>query len=235
MLPRGDPGQPPGRLGAGAAVVAVTALAVRHRGVSPWEASAFRAVNGLPSSVYPVAWACMQLGAFGAAPAAAGAAWLAGDRELAARLLASGAGTWALAKLVKQVVQRPRPGALLSGTRCRGRPAAGLGYPSGHAGVAAALGAAALPRLGPGGRALVLIAVPAVGLTRIYAGAHLPARYRGRHCARAGRGGGGVPRRWPPRGGKRGPRSGTGHPIVTGPRRATAGRRRQAGGPEWPP
>jgi undecaprenyl-diphosphatase len=116
----------------------------------------------------------MQLGAFGAAPAAAGAAWLAGDRDLAARLLASGAGTWALAKLVKQVVRRPRPAALLSGTRCRGRPAAGLGYPSGHAGVAAALGAAAFPRLGPGGRAVILAAVPAVGLTRMYTGAHLP-------------------------------------------------------------
>ena len=74
------------RRGAGAAVVAVTALAaVRHRQVSPWEAGAFRAVNGLPSSVYPAVWACMQLGAFGSAPAAAGAAWLAGEHELAAR------------------------------------------------------------------------------------------------------------------------------------------------------
>ena len=52
--------------------------------------------------------------------------------------------------------------------------AAGLGYLSGHAGVAVALGAAALPRLGPGGRALTLAAVPVVGLTRIYVGAHLP-------------------------------------------------------------
>ena len=116
----------------------------------------------------------MQLGAFGAAPVTASAAWLAGDRELAARLLASGAGTWAIAKLVKQAVRRPRPGALLPGIRCRGRPATGLGYLSGHAGVAAALGAAAFPRLGRGGRALVLIVVPAVGLTRIYTGAHLP-------------------------------------------------------------
>jgi membrane-associated phospholipid phosphatase len=165
---------PRGRLGAGAIVVAVTALAVRRRGVSPWEASAFRAVNSLPSSVYPAAWACMQLGAFGAVPATAGAAWLAGDRGLAGRLLVGGAGTWALAKLVKQAIRRPRPAVLLPGTRCRGRPAAGLGYLSGHAGVAAALGAAAIPRLGPGGRALVLIAVPAVGLTRVYAGAHLP-------------------------------------------------------------
>jgi glycosyltransferase 2 family protein len=36
------------------------------------------------------------------------------------------------------------------------------------------MGAAALPRLGPGGRALTLAAVPVVGLARIYVGAHLP-------------------------------------------------------------
>jgi undecaprenyl-diphosphatase len=37
-----------------------------------------------------------------------------------------------------------------------------------------ALGAAALPHLGPAGRALTLAAMPAVGLTRVYVGAHLP-------------------------------------------------------------
>ena len=37
-----------------------------------------------------------------------------------------------------------------------------------------ALGAAALPRLGPAGRVLTLGAIPVVGLTRIYVGAHLP-------------------------------------------------------------
>ena len=63
---------------------------------------------------------------------------------------------------------------LLPNTRSRGRDAAGLGYLSGHAGVAVALCAAALPRLGPVGRALTLSSVPAVGLTRVYVGAHLP-------------------------------------------------------------
>jgi hypothetical protein len=42
------------------------------------------------------------------------------------------------------------------------------------AGVASALSAAALPHLGPAGSALALLALPAVGLTRIYTGAHLP-------------------------------------------------------------
>ena len=88
--------------------------------------------------------------------------------------MAGGTGAWALSKVVKRLVRRPRPAALLRGTRRHGREAAGLGYLSGHAGVAVALGAAALPRLGPAGRVLTLGAIPVVGLTRIYVGAHLP-------------------------------------------------------------
>ena len=137
------------RLGAGTAVLLVTAVAARRNRVSPGEATAFRMVNGLPDALYRPVWVIMQLGTVGAAPAAAGAAWLAGDRKLAGRLLVGGTGTWALSKLVKRMVHRPRPAALLPGTRRRGRDATGLGYLSGHAGVAVALGAAALPHLGP--------------------------------------------------------------------------------------
>jgi undecaprenyl-diphosphatase len=36
------------------------------------------------------------------------------------------------------------------------------------------MGAAALPRLSPSGRAVVAVAVPVVGLSRMYVGAHLP-------------------------------------------------------------
>ena len=162
------------RLGLGTAAVLVTALSARRNRVGHCEAEAFRAVNGLPDSLYVPAWVIMQLGTLGAAPAAAGAALLAHDRKLAGRLLAAGTGTWALSKLVKQMVRRPRPAALVSGTRTRGRDASGLGYLSGHAGVAVALGTAAFPRLSRSGRAVVAAAVPVVGLSRIYVGAHLP-------------------------------------------------------------
>ena len=63
---------------------------------------------------------------------------------------------------------------MLPSVRGRGQDAAGLGYLSGHAAVAVALGSAALPRLGPAGRAVTLTVVPLVGLTRVYVGAHLP-------------------------------------------------------------
>ena len=167
-------GGPRTRLGLGIGGLLGTAAAVRRDRVGPREARAFLAVNGLPDGLYPAAWVVMQAGAFGAVPAASATAWLTGDRVLAGRLLAGGTAAWALSQLVKQAVRRPRPTVLLSATRGRGPDATGLGYLSGHAAVAIALGAAALPRLGPAGRAIALGVIPLVGLTRVYVGAHLP-------------------------------------------------------------
>jgi len=166
--------EPRTRLGLGMGGLLGTAIAVRRDRVGPREARVFLAVNGLTDALYPAAWVVMQAGALGAVPAASASAWLAGDRVLAGRMLAGGTAAWALSKVVKQAVRRPRPAALVPGTRGRGPDASGLGYLSGHAAVAIALGAAALPYLGPGGRRVALGVIPMVGLTRIYVGAHLP-------------------------------------------------------------
>ena len=125
-------GDPRTRLGLGIGGLLGTAVAVRRDRVGPREARVFLAVNGLTDALYPAAWVVMQAGAFGAVPAASASAWLTGDRVLAGRLLAGGTAAWALSKLVKQAVHRPRPAALLPGTRGRGRDATGLGYLSGH-------------------------------------------------------------------------------------------------------
>lgn len=163
-----------GRLLLGAAGLLGTAAAVRRDRVGRREAAVFRAVNGLPDRLERPLWVVMQAGALGAAPVAAGFAAAAGQRRLAGHLLAGGTGAWVAAKAVKQAVRRPRPVVLLAGTRCRGAEAVGLGYVSGHAGVVVALAAGALPHLGARGRAGVLLAVPVVGLARMYVGAHLP-------------------------------------------------------------
>ena len=134
----------------------------------------FRVVNGLPDALFVPAWVVMQLGNLGAAPAAAGAAMAVRERRLARRLLLGGTASWALSKVVKRGIRRPRPAAFLPDAHHRGQDAAGLGYLSGHAAVAVALGTAVLPRLRGPARAAVLAAVPVVGLCRIYVGAHLP-------------------------------------------------------------
>lgn len=162
------------RLGLGAIGMLVSAAPVHPDRVGQRETRAFRAVNGLPDWLYIPAWMIMQLGSFGSVPAAAGAAWMSGDRRLAWRLAAGGSATWALAKLVKRKVRRPRPAGLLTDARRRGPEPSGLGYLSGHAGVASALGTAALPRCGPRGRAVISGIVPLIGLSRAYVGAHLP-------------------------------------------------------------
>ena len=155
-------------------VLGGTLLPLRRDRIGRREQRAFRLVNGLPDRLFKPAWTVMQLGALGAAPATAGAALLVGNRALAARLATRGTVAWALAKVVKRVVRRGRPNVLLTGVRCRGQEASGLGYLSGHAAVATALTAAAFPHLGRWGRRISLALASTVALSRIYVGAHLP-------------------------------------------------------------
>lgn len=166
--------EPGTRLALGIAGLAGTAVVVRRDRVGRRETGVFRAVNGLPDSLFPPAWAVMQLGALAAAPAAAAVALAVHERALARRLLLGGTASWALSKVVKQGIRRPRPAALLPDARGRGQEAAGLGYLSGHAAVAVTLGTTVLPRVAGISRIPLLAAVPLVGLCRIYVGAHLP-------------------------------------------------------------
>ena len=72
------------------------------------------------------------------------------------------------------IVGRGRPGALLPEVVFRGGLHMGLGFPSGHAAVAAALATAAGTYLGSTGRQAAWGAVAVVGIARTFVGAHLP-------------------------------------------------------------
>ena len=162
------------RLGLGLAVLLLAGLPVHDHSIGTRETRMFRAVNELPQDIYAPAWVLMQSGNLVAVPIAATLAALAGRPRLAAQLGLAGTATWALSKLVKRIYRRPRPSALVQGARSRGPEPSGLGYVSGHAGVALALGTAAWPHLNTAGRLAVAAVVPAVGLSRVYVGAHLP-------------------------------------------------------------
>ena len=85
-----------------------------------------------------------------------------------------GTATWLSAKAVKRLVHRARPGGVLDVARILGREQGGLGYPAGHAAVAATLGAMVVPVLPPRWRPAGWAAALAVGPARVFVGAHLP-------------------------------------------------------------
>lgn len=154
------------------AAIAWSAWSARH-GLHDREARCFRRLNGGPGALHVPAWIVMQGGSLGAAFVAGGLAVRTHGRRDGAALATVGVGTWAAVKLVKPLVRRGRPADLLDDVAVRGRPASGLGYPSGHAAVAAAL-AIARPPGGPAAPIVAGMGAAAVGASRVYVGAHLP-------------------------------------------------------------
>ena len=157
----------------GSLVVAAGALAAYHGHVFAFDANLFRLVNQLPGALGRPLLLVMQLGAVAAVPVAAAVALAARRPRLARDLALSGGLAWVLAKVVKGLVGRARPVALLQGVVERALNT-GLGYPSGHVAVAAALATAAGPWLPRPARRAVWWVVWLVALGRMYAGAHLP-------------------------------------------------------------
>jgi undecaprenyl-diphosphatase len=142
--------------------------------VGALERRLFAIVNRLPSRAHAPVWVVMQLGSLGGVLMAGGVAAATGHAALGRRLTTWGALSWGSAKLVKQVVGRGRPGTALEVSRVLGRAQSGLGYPSGHAAVAATLAVVAAQHLRGGERVAFDAAALAVGPARVYVGAHLP-------------------------------------------------------------
>lgn len=161
----------------GVVLVGATKLALADD-VHRHEAKVFHHVNSLPRSVEAPVTVVMQSGNYLATWAVAGALWKFDERTRAVAVAGAGTAAWLGAKVIKAKVGRGRPAAELSthGRRVRilGREQSGLGYPSGHAAVAVALGVAAAPALPRPLRPLA-VAVPATTVAaRLYVGAHLP-------------------------------------------------------------
>jgi len=162
------------RLALGAVITAACALLVTGRPVGRFETDAFRVVNRLPAFLEAPLWVVMQAGSLAAIAVAAGAAFLWGRRRLAVNLAIGGTIAWIAAKLAKVAVARGRPATLLADVLLRGSEQVGLGFPSGHVTVAAALATIAAQWLPRPWRLVAWCAVAVVGLARMYVGAHLP-------------------------------------------------------------
>lgn len=170
----GTTGAAAGVLALGAGGLAAAGVLAARPGVSAAEGRAFELVARLPRAAAPGLWTVMQAGSLPAVYVAAGLALAARRPRLALDVAAAGTTAWVAAKLVKQVVGRGRPATLLSHVTEYGRPATGLGFPSGHAAVAAAMMTAAAPSLSRPARAAGWTVVALVATARMSVGAHLP-------------------------------------------------------------
>jgi undecaprenyl-diphosphatase len=158
---------------AGALVLVLASIPVYGGRVSGAEAAVFRVVDAVPLPIAAV-WPVMQLGNLFVVPVAALVAAVLRRWRLSVELLLAGAGVYLLAKVVKGVVVRGRPDALLDGVVVRGAPALGRGFVSGHAAVVTALLVVAWPWLNRPGRVVCAVLAVLVCLARVQVGAHLP-------------------------------------------------------------
>jgi membrane-associated phospholipid phosphatase len=162
------------RLFAAILFLALSALPLQPLSVGPLEEVVFRSLHGLPGFLLPPLWFLMQAGSLLAAPLAALASLAAGRVRLALDLLIAGGGAWLLARVVKDYVNRGRPGALLDDVVIRHAPSLGQGFVSGHAATAVALATVASPYLPRGLKVVAWSAAAVVCVARVYVGAHLP-------------------------------------------------------------
>lgn len=150
------------------------ALAARRDAVHTVEFRVFAALNGIDGRVTAPAWVVMQLGSLAGGVATGAVVRAAGHRRLSHRLVVVAVLAWLGSKAVKPFAGRGRPASEVAVVRLIGREQSGLGYPSGHAAVAAAMASAAAPGLPRAWRPGVWLGAVAVGATRVYVGAHLP-------------------------------------------------------------
>lgn len=151
-----------------AAVIATGGLAVGEEAV-------FVSVNSMPDFLYVVIWPFMQYGVFLTIPVLVVVALILRRVRLAATMAVAGVGVYFLARIVKEMVQRGRPEALITDVHEREMFASGsLGFPSGHAAVAAALTVVVTPYLRGRWRLLPVALAVIVCLGRMYVGAHVP-------------------------------------------------------------
>jgi undecaprenyl-diphosphatase len=169
----------PGWLGvaaSGAGLLVACALVARDGTVGAPERSVFHAVNDLPGWRYPGLWPFQQFGNLVVAlrVGVAVAAWLR-KWWVAAAVLGAVVLKLAGEKLVKELVERNRPGTSIGGVHQRGDVSAhGLSFVSGHAVITTAIAGLLTPLLPRGWKALPWVVVVLNGIARIYVGAHNP-------------------------------------------------------------
>jgi undecaprenyl-diphosphatase len=160
---------------AAAGVTALCAWAVAPGVVGSLERALFHAVNGWPDVLQWPLWAFQTLGVLGM-PLIVAAVALALRRwrlALALALLVP-LKLGIEREVLKELVQRERPGTTIPGAILRDVPSAGVSFPSGHAVIVFGILVLLAPYLRRRWQVLVLLLAVLNSVARVYLGGHAP-------------------------------------------------------------
>ena len=162
-------------VGAGAIVVAGCGVIVADGTVGPAEESVFHAINGLPDWLQGPMWVFQFIGLLLIPLVVAVGAWLLHRRRLALALVLAVPAKLLFERLVvKQLVERERPGTTVADAILRDASPTGLSFPSGHAVIAFAIAGLLAPYLSRRWTVAVYTLAALNAFARIYLGAHNP-------------------------------------------------------------
>ncbi|HEX5588444.1 MAG TPA: phosphatase PAP2 family protein [Acidimicrobiia bacterium] len=156
-------------------VVAVCTFIVRDGVVSSLERSVFHAINDLPGALEAPMVGVQYLGvAVVPIVLALIAAVMRKWRLAIAALLVYPLKIFVEKVVLKELVYRSRPGTSVPDAILRHAPPHGPSFPSGHAIIAFAVAGILAPYLSRGWRIAAYVVAVAVGVSRVYLGAHNP-------------------------------------------------------------
>ena len=142
----------------------------------PLESALFELINSLGSWLVVIMLPLGQYGAVIAIPVVALLLALVVRKvQPAIYVLLAGSLAWISARIMKEIINRGRPGEFFDDVLYHGPESFyGLGFPSGHAAVAAAMTTVIWPFVSHTTRKLLVLLTGAVMFSRVYTGAHLP-------------------------------------------------------------
>ena len=149
-------------------------LIVARGGVGLLETYLFRFMNGLPSAIEPIFVLVSLAGTVGFVFVATIISLLRRHYAHAAKFLLAGLSSWLAVKFIKSFEIRLRPSEIMSDVIVREDLGSLVGFPSGHAAVATALGVVAYQYLPKKYHRFVTWLIVLVCLSRLYLGMHLP-------------------------------------------------------------
>lgn len=162
------------RLVIAAVAFALTTVLALTGSVSNLEEAFFRTINYLPSILSPLFQIIMQFGALFFVFVAGLVTLSKKHNRLAIKIVTGGTGVWLLAKIAKALVLRDRPFFLLENILTRAGGDSGMGFPSGHASVAALIATVASPYVSKNWSRVLWGFAWMTAIARMFVGVHLP-------------------------------------------------------------